>query len=489
MLFNSLDYLRFFSLVLVGYGVFCAITRQRLRWLVLLLASYCFYAHLLAPHLLVILAAVTGIAYLFGRLLDPAIPTHRRQVWFVTGITLQIAILVGAKYIPFVLNTLNGIGRLLGINYQFPPFGLWSSIGVSYFVFQALSYQIDVYLEQLPPERHVGYLALYLSFFPRLLQGPIERADHLLPQLRAPYHFNLDTTLRGLLLFLLGLFQKTVIADRLAMIVNQGYQQLDAQYGFSLLFIVVLYSFQLYYDFAGYTDMAIGSALILNINLTPNFRNPYYAVSVADFWRRWHISLSTWLADYVFTPLQLHFRNLRQWGTILALVITFTLCGLWHGARWTFVLWGLCHGVYMSLALLTEPVRKRIVSLIGLDRIPFLHRCMQSVLTFLAVSLLWILFRAESLHDVGITLAHLLMTRTSSVNAIPISMHEMNIAILAIGLIEGVRVFQMFPAIRNRLTNSPLWLRLALYYSFLFVLLFLTLLAGKFRTAFVYFQF
>ena len=281
------------------------------------------------------------------------------------------------------------------------------AIGVSYFVFQAISYLIDVYWRLQEPERHPGIFALYLSFFPKLLQGPIERAGDLLPQLRVPFRFDPDNFRVGLFTFAWGLFKKAVIADRLALYVNSAYGDLPGHAGLPLLIATYLYALQIYYDFSGYTDMALGSARMFNIRLTQNFRTPYLAVSVADFWRRWHISFSRWILDYLFRPLQMHWRNLRQAGTVAALIVTFLLSGLWHGASWCFVIWGGLHGLYLASSVAYKPLKKKFSKRFNLGKSRW-YGLWQIVVTFHLVCLAWIFFRSPTVGDAWYVLTHLL---------------------------------------------------------------------------------
>ena len=389
MTFTSL---KFYLFVPVVYSVFY-FTSDRWRWLVLLVTSYWFYASFKAPYLLAVLFMVTSLSYACGLRIGSNRNEASRKRWLQIGIAVCLAILALLKYLPFLEAQSNSI------------FGLSStlsktiiSIGVSYFTFQAISYLTDIYLETEEPEEHFGHFALYLAFFPKLLQGPIERASDLLPQLKNKYKFDYDNMRFGMLLFTWGLFKKVVIADRLGLYVDAVYKDVHAFTGLPLLLATYAYAFQIYLDFSGYTDMALGSARLFNINLTQNFNSPYLATSVADFWRRWHITFSRWILDYIFKPLQMQWRNWKNWGTASALVVAFIISGIWHGATWEFVIWGGLHGLYMACSVFYKPYQKKLHKALGIEKTRIL-KYWQIFVTFNLVSFAWVFFRATSLKD------------------------------------------------------------------------------------------
>ena len=279
-------------------------------------------------------------------------------------------------------------------------------MGVSFYTFQAISYLVDIYLEVLEPETHFGIYTLYLSFFSKLLQGPIERGADLLPQLRKPYSFDYSNTRIGLLMIAWGLFKKFVLAARLAMLVDPVYNNVSVYSGLSLILATYLYAFQIYYDFSAYTDIALGTARLFNINLTQNFNRPYLATSVADFWRRWHISFSRWILDYIFKPLQLYWRSWKTWGTAAALLVTFLVSGVWHGASWTFVIWGLLFGIYLAVEVLTAPFEKKLVKNFNLGK-SIVWKGWKIFSTFNLVCFAWIFFRSNNLSDAAYVVSHL----------------------------------------------------------------------------------
>lgn len=394
MPFNSLKYFLFLPVV---YLVFY-FAGERARWCVLLAASLLFYAGLNVPYLLVVLGLVAVSTFGFGIWLDQAESAKAKRTLLWTGIAANIFILVVMKYLPFLSENLKLFATFLSLDAQIQPVKAFVAIGVSYYVFQAISYLFDIYLEIKKPERHFGYFALYLAFFPKLLQGPIERAGDLIPQLKTRYEFHYDNMRFGMLLFTWGLFKKLVIAERLSVTVDLVYRDVHDFTGLQLLLATYAYAFQIYMDFSGYTDMALGSALLFNINLTQNFNSPYLATSVADFWRRWHITFSRWILDYIFKPLQIQWRNWKNWGTASALIAAFLVSGIWHGASWGFVIWGGLHGLYMACSVFYKPYQKKLHKALGIEKTKIL-KYWQIFVTFNLVSFAWIFFRASSLSD------------------------------------------------------------------------------------------
>jgi D-alanyl-lipoteichoic acid acyltransferase DltB (MBOAT superfamily) len=384
MTFNSLFYFIFMPAVYVKYYSM----EDRWRWLLLLIASYGFYASLRAPYLLVVLLMVTGISYICALRMASQHDDSIRKRWLWMGSFACVAILALLKYLPFFESQAVSI---LGLSLDVSSTVV--SIGVSYFTFQAISYLADVYLEIEEAEHHFGYYALYLAFFPKLLQGPIERAGDLLPQLKSPCRFEYDTVRSGIVLFAWGLFKKVVVADLLALYANQAYNNINQYSRPALLLGTYAFALQIYFDFSGYTDMARGTGRIFGINLTENFNSPYLATSIADFWRRWHMSFSRWILDYIFKPLQLWWRGLGQAGTALALMVTFLVSGIWHGASWGFVIWGLLHGSYLAASTYYRPYQKRLHKRLGIGKSRWL-KWWQIFVTFNLVSFAWIFFRA-----------------------------------------------------------------------------------------------
>jgi alginate O-acetyltransferase complex protein AlgI len=397
----------FFLFVVIVFAVYYLVPKLY-RWTVLLAASFVFYAALGVPRLIFLLGWVIVVSYFTGRGIRNASGEPAKKRIYGAGVLLNLTALVYCRYLPFLSGNANALFRLLSIPCAIHVPEPLVSIGVSFYVFQSISYLTDVRLEVQEPEIRFTTFALYLSFFPKLLQGPIERAGSLIPQLHQNREFQYESARAALLLFAWGLFKKTVVADRLALFVNPVYDQVHSSgpfEGVSFLWATLFYSLQIYCDFSGYTDMAIGIAGLFNLKLSRNFDRPYLAASTAEFWRKWHISFSSWIFDYIFRPLQMKWRRLKMFGNVLALLVTFLVSGIWHGASWGFVIWGLLHGVYLSGHVLFAPLRKNMNRLLNVQKTRLL-KLWQTAATFCLVSLAWIFFRAENPHDAVYILKH-----------------------------------------------------------------------------------
>jgi alginate O-acetyltransferase complex protein AlgI len=492
MTFTSLSFVLFFSAVLLVYVVI----PPRLRCIWLLSASYFFFALLGFPYLLAVLAAVSLLSYWCGIFIHRATSDSVKFRWLWVGIVALLAQLFWLKYLPFFVGNLNSLLAGLGLSVQLPAPRRLAAIGVSYFVFQGISYLADIYFDLLEPERHAGRFALAMSFFPKLLQGPIERGGNILPQLQILLRPSAGNLAAGAQLFIWGMFKKIVIADRLATFVDPIYGQVQLFTGLPLLLATYLYALQILFDFSGYTDMALGLARFFNIRLTPNFNAPYLAGSIPEFWRRWHMSLSSWILDYVFKPLQLHFRDWRTMGTPVALLLAFLLSGLWHGASWSFIAWGGIHGVYLSLSVLTKKSRKQLVAWLGIGRSKFLS-CWQVFVTFNLVCFAWIFFRAGTMSD-GLYVAinsvagvpHSIMSpETWADHFISGTLLETILLMALVGVCEVLGRRRKPEANRcvplSGLTNAPVWVRGCAYG----ILFYLIAFNGADTQSFIYMQF
>lgn len=480
MPFNSLKYFLFLPLVyLVFYFV-----GERARWCVLLAASLLFYAALNVPYLLAVLVLVAVTTYGFGIWLDQAESPKLKRLYLWCGIATNILILVVMKYLPFLSENLKVLATSLSLDAQIQPLNAFVAIGVSYYIFQAISYLFDIYLEIEKPERHFGYFALYLAFFPKLLQGPIERSGDLIPQLKSKYSFNYANMRFGMLLFAWGLFKKVVIADRLGLYVDIVYKDVHAFTGLSLLLATYAYAFQIYMDFSGYTDMALGSARFFNINLTQNFNSPYLATSVADFWRRWHITFSRWILDYIFKPLQMQWRDWKNWGTATALIAAFLVSGIWHGASWGFVIWGGLHGFYMACSVFYKPYQKKLYKALGIEK-TILLKVWQIFVTFNLVSFAWVFFRAGSLKDAVYVISNMLTGVKGLRSGFLLSQGMDNLAVVVLSFAYIVTVSVYSAKFKHMFNNKPFF-RWSLYYVLAFSII---IFAVKSKGTFIYFGF
>ena len=384
MLFNSYSFLLFFPLVLIAVGLVPA------RWKnpALLLASYYFYSCFSKRYCLLLLGC-TLVVYFAAQLL-------RNRKWaFWGGLTILLGVLALFKYTYFALYSLENLLGKLGADRSLPRLNLILPMGISFFTFQAAGYLIDVYKGKYPPEENFVRFALFVSFFPQLVSGPIGRGDQLLPQYAAPEKPGFQDLRAGLLTLTWGYFLKLVIADRAAILVDTVYGNIEGFPGICLVFATMLYALQILCDFSGCSSMAIGAARMLGIRLPENFNAPYFAQSIQEFWRRWHISLSTWFRDYVYFPLG--GSRCARWKTFRNILIVFLLSGLWHGASWSFAVWGLLHGLYQIVGKLTKPDREKALGALGVDTQAGGWRVLRMAGTFLLVDFAWIFFRAEGL--------------------------------------------------------------------------------------------
>lgn len=406
MLFNSLEFLLFFPVVSILY--YLVPHRGRHLWLTLI--SYLFYANF-APAYALLLFGITLVTYLAGLGIEHARasrsnenvhPSHsaskapdRSFLWMLAGLLLSLGVLFFFKYFNFFVGDV-----LQGVQAVFPELGLHSPalsialpVGISFYTFQSLSYVFEVYKGKFPAERNFLYYAAFVSFFPLLCAGPIERAPHLLPQFHEVHRFDLHKIKHGLLLMLWGYFQKMVISDRAAILVSQVFGSYETYSGFQLVTAAVLFGFQIYGDFAGYSNLAIGAAEVMDFDVMLNFNTPYFSRSVGEFWRRWHISLSSWFRDYLYFPLggsrcsrQKKYRNI---------MIVFLVSGLWHGAGWNFILWGGLNGLFQMLEQQFAPQRAWLCEKLRIDPDSLGHKIVQTVLTFALVDFAWIFFNAK----------------------------------------------------------------------------------------------
>lgn len=397
MLFNSVEFLIFLPCVCALYFAL----PYRWRWILLLLASYYFYAAW-KPEYLILIVASTAVDYAAGLIMGLTANRRVRIGALLASIGCNFSLLFAFKYYNFFNTSVHQAAQWLGWEYTMPGLDVILPVGISFYTFQTLSYTFEVFKGTHPPERHPGIFALYVAFFPQLVAGPIERSENLLPQFRCNHDFDHGRAVIGLRYILWGLFKKVVVADRLAMFVDPVYNDVAGATSLMLLLATVGFAFQIYCDFSGYSDIAVGSARILGYQLMTNFDRPYFATSIGDFWRRWHISLSTWFRDYVYIPLG--GSRVKISRMYLNLLIVFGASGLWHGADWTFVIWGLLHAAYYISSHATRDIRATVVRATGLDKAPRLHHVLQITLTFVLVNIGWVFFRANSVKDASYVL-------------------------------------------------------------------------------------
>ena len=388
MTFISIKFLLFFAVIVLTYYLI----PHRWRWVLLLVASYVFYATLSSYFILLLLAS-TAFSYFTGIIIEKQETKKQKKKVMLVGICVLLFFLGWFKYFNFVNDSIRAISTYMNWNYAVPYQEIVLPLAISFYTFQAVSYLVDIYNGKQKAERHYGYFSIYFAFFPQLVAGPIERAKKLLPQFKVEQKLNYENLHYGMKRIAWGFFKKTLIADRLAPIVSSVFDNPNPT-GSQIVLATILFSIQLFADFSALSDIAIGCAKMLGINLSENFKQPHYAVSIADFWSRWHITFSTWLRDYIFIPLC---KGKKKRSEIyLAIVMTFLVSGIWHGAAWTFVIWGFIHGFYRVFGDYTKQFRGKMASFIQLDQSPVLHKWIKIAITFLLVCFSRVFFRSDS---------------------------------------------------------------------------------------------
>lgn len=490
MLFNSWSFLVFFPTVTILYFL----APFRLRWLLLLIASCIFYMAFVPIYLLVL--ASTIIIDYFAAIQIENCDGKERLSWLWLSIVFTCIILFFFKYYDFFTWNVNEIAGMLHSNVTLTALHLILPIGLSFHTFQSLSYVIEVYRGNQKAEKHFGIYSLYVMFYPQLVAGPIERPQNLLHQFHEKHNFNYDEVTSGLRLMAWGLFKKAVIADNLAKFVSPVYDNPGNYDGGVLLVATLFFSFQVFCDFSGYSDMARGAARVMGFKLMLNFDRPYAATSLSDYWRRWHISLSTWLRDYVYEPLAMGLRDRGMYGIVFALMLTFLISGFWHGANWTFVVWGLLHGIGLSLEAVFSKQRKKLAKAMP----SWLFNALMLLITFSFVNFTYIFFRARSIGDAALILqqigqwlfpvSRLLETNTPmlfhSVSAV-VTPEEFRIDCFLIIFLVIAHTLQSRMNISERLQLSAWWIRWPVYQAAVLSIAFGGVWLGA--RSFIYFQF
>ncbi len=475
MNFNSIQFLLFYPLVVV----LNFIVPRKFRVIPLLLASYYFYMTWNAK-LFFLIVFTTAVSYASGVLIEK-LPKYKKA-WMVTSVSASLTVLFFFKYYNFVAGS---IGALFGADWTLR---LILPVGISFYTFQTLSYSIDVYRGTIKAERNFLYYALFVSFFPQLVAGPIERPDNLLPQLHAEHTFNTDDLAVGAKRMLAGFFKKIVVADTVAVYVDAVYNRPGETGGLAIAAATVLFAVQIYCDFSGYTDIAIGCARIMGYRLMQNFDRPYSAESIREFWSRWHISLSSWFRDYLYIPLGGNRKGIAR--ELFNLLVVFLVSGLWHGAEWTFLLWGLLHGIYRVVGALTYKKRNALYAAVGLDTNAKPVRLFRTAITFALVCFAWIFFRANNTAE----LMQILETLFTTFGA---ASFLSDLGLTLSGALTTVLAIAIMIMLDRRLTleqyDSPSGARLfggtSLYLVWAVLFAWLILLVSDGSGAFIYFQF
>lgn len=475
MIFTTLDYLFYFPIIVLGYYL----SPKKVQNSLLAACNLLLYFNL-SPSYLILLVLVMSISYMVGRKMDSTANENKKTIWLRIGICTMLLPLLFFKYLQPIFNyvlthfNISSADHLGHLNYILP-------IGISFFTFVAIGYVIDIYNEEIEAEKNFVKVSLLISFFPLILSGPIERAGRLLPQFNVHRPFKLDNFYTGLKWIIWGFFMKLVIADRVGIYIDQVYANLNIHSGNTLFLTALLYPFQVYADLGGYSLIAIGSAKILGIDVVRNFNRPFFATSMAEFWRRWHISLIKWLTDYVYTPLSFSLRKLKQYGVVVSLILTFIISGIWHGAGLTFIVWGILQGILLSIESLTLKFKTTFENKYAWTRSAG-YKAILILSTYILFSISQIFGRSNNLQGAASYIHKMLSDRGSfflDYTTLALSLF----GILIVMISEFVQEF--YPAKIERIEKKSL-----LMTSTYLTIFILTLLLGTFKSkSFIYFQF
>ncbi|MBF0463686.1 MAG: MBOAT family protein [Nitrospirae bacterium] len=487
MLFNSLQFLVFFPVVTLLYFTL----PQKYRNLMLLAASTIFYMAFV-PAYIFILASLIAIDFTCGILIENS-PVQKKRRYLILSIAATSLMLFVFKYFNFFVNNVSFVTHLFHVDCSPPLLNILLPLGLSFHTFQSLSYIIEVYRGNQKAERNLLIYALYVMFYPQLVAGPIERPQNLLKQFYEKHTIDYVRITNGLKLMTYGLFKKVVVADRLAAFVDKAYLSPQQYAGVPMIIATVFFGVQIYCDFSGYTDIARGSAEVMGFRLKHNFRQPYLSESISDFWKRWHISLTSWFKDYVYVPLGgSKVSDIRHYFNVF---LVFLVSGLWHGANWNFIVWGVLNAFYYIFASLTINFRKKIVTLSGIYKAEFFYRLIRVLTTFSLITFSWIFFRAKNISEAFLIIRGLFVNiqnivdssyLTSVINEIGISVTNVVIAVLSIVFVTGVDIVQRHHDIRELFSKRKPVLRWSVYYAAVLSIVFLGVFTKR---HFIYFSF
>ncbi len=477
MLFNSFHFVAFFIIVTSIY--FALPNKFRVLFL---LAASCYFYMVFVPIYILILAFTIIIDYYAGIYLEKFQGSKRK--WFlIASLVANIGVLAFFKYYNFFIDNTFLLLHGLGYKGSIPYLSILLPIGLSFHTFQAMSYTIEVYRGNQKAEKQFDVYALYVMFYPQLVAGPIERPQHIIWQLKKEHKFDYTMVVSGLRLMLWGAFKKIVIADRLAPHVNEVYDHLSRYSGVSLILATIFFSIQIYCDFSGYSDIAIGAARLMGIDLMKNFDRPYSSKDFSEFWRRWHISLSSWFRDYLYFPLGGNRVSIPR--MYFNLLFVFLVSGLWHGASWNFVIWGALHGFYLIISLLTKNFRTKLITTLSLDKMPVILNALNIIIVFSLTTFAWIFFRAKTFSDAIYVVTHLFHSN-GLLGIGSMTVLSFDIVVVSIAIMELVQYWHTRNNIVNFLTKQPQLVRWTVYSMVAMAIIFL----GNFGSEkFIYFQF
>lgn len=449
--FNSGTFLLFFTLFITLYAF---VYRGRLVRTLYVIAFSLFIYYKLTGWFLLALVFTTAADYLIATAIFKSKNKTAKFVWAVISVCCSLGLLVYFKYTNFFTETIAGI-----TGGSFTALSIIMPLGISFYTFRSISYITDVYRGDMEPAFSFGDYAFYMTFFPLLVSGPITRAKNFLPQIEKRLTINDERVSRALLLIITGLVKKAVIADYIGQYCNLVFDNPGAYSGFENLIAVYGFALQIYFDFSGYTDMAVGFAKLMGFDIGINFNKPYHALNVTDFWRRWHISLSTWLRDYLFTPLSVSLRNWGRAGVMVALFVTFALCGFWHGANFTYIVWGALFGACLAIENLTAKARKKAKKKVNTHVYTFISW----FLTFHFVTFLWIFFRAQSLEAAWIMIGQIFSNMDWAYLPPFISVRGLLTAFILLGFAVYAIPSKWYPRLTHRFILMPYWAKIIVF--------------------------
>lgn len=487
MLFNSFIFIVFFSVVTILHYTL----PKKVQWILLLIASIIFYMAW-NPILILLLMFTIFVNYAASQAIYWSYSKSHKKNVLILSLAINFGLLFIFKYLNFFSLTMQPFFGLISIDYE--PLNIILPMGISFYTFQAAAYTIDVYKEKIIPERNFLMLTLFITFFPQLVAGPIERTEKLLPQLKEERHYDFNNIVEGVKIMLIGFFKKVVIADRLAIIVDTVYNTPNSYEGLHFIIATVLFAFQIYCDFSGYSDIAKGCAKVFGIDLMVNFDRPYFSKSIREFWSRWHISLSTWLRDYLYIPLG--GNRVSKPRHYFNLMVTFLVSGVWHGANWTFIVWGGIHGLYQIIGLITLKKRNTLKEKFTSKISKKIFGILSVFITFVLVTFAWILFRSNNIYDSFYIIGNLFSGISNwlniqylyeVINSFSLSLFEVIIAFLTVFMLIIIELLEKKEKIYILLSKYNIVVRFAFYY--VIVLILLTLGVYHNASQFIYFQF
>ena len=480
MLFNSFEFLYFFPLIVLGFYII----PHKNRWLWLLLASYYFYMAS-EPTLVLFLLISTIVDYFCGLKMYATNKPQIKKIYLATSIAVNIGILVAFKYLFFLTSTFSSVLNFFGIptvdgesidSYNINQILL--PVGISFYTFQTMSYSIEVYRGHFQPEKHFGRFALYVAFFPQLVAGPIERPSRLLPQLKRKVNLNIENIKKGLILIAWGFFLKIVVADRLGMYVDQAFSDPELHHGLPLILGAQFFTYQIYYDFSAYTSIALGAAKVMGYDLMNNFNRPFFSTSITQFWKRWHISLTQWINNYIYSPLRK--GNVKR---LIAVLIVFFTIGLWHGANWTFVIWGILNALLLIIEVGTSSIRLKIIRKLQLPKKAVLF--IGWIIVNFCLSLTLVFFRAPSIAEAIVYFKNILNITGLHINILS-NYFELFLSILLVIIVQAIHYHKGNNRIHELMTKNSKTVQWSIAIVYIFIIV---LFAVNRQNTFIYFQF